>query len=121
MREWTPEQLILLTRAQVIRVAGRKEDGELRDFVTVGNVVVQGSLFVRSLHGPGSRWFRGVTATGAGAIEIDGSVEDVTFVPSTASLDAVNRAYRSKYGDDVNTRTITSAPATLTTLQIERA
>lgn len=121
MPEWTPEQLESLTRTQVIRVAGRKENGELRNFVTVGNVVIEGSVFVRSLHGPESRWFRGVTATGTGAIEIDGSQEDVTFVANTASLDAVNRAYRSKYGDDVNTRTITSAPATLTTLQIERA
>jgi hypothetical protein len=62
-------------------------------------VRVGDDLFVRSVNGRGSAWFRGVLTRHAGRIQANGVEKDVTFVEMNdlALHDQISAAYRKKY------------------------
>ncbi|MEU2735131.1 DUF2255 family protein [Streptomyces sp. NPDC007095] len=74
-------------------------------------------MYVRSVNGPGSDWFRGTRARREGRIEADGVEKDVTLTDADSEVDA---AYRTKYGrNSANTiARITSPVAGSTTMRL---
>jgi hypothetical protein len=117
-RGWTSAELADLDRAPLIRVAGVRGDGTLRKFVLIGHVRIGDEVFIRSLNGTGGAWYRGVTRTGRGEIDVDGRRIRVAFVRDTGRADEVDRALRSRYGDDSGVRQMTSPPAREATLRV---
>jgi hypothetical protein len=119
MTDWTPADLAAFDRAGEIRVAAHRPDGTLRPSTVVWHVVVAGALFVRSVRGDDGAWYRAVRRTGTGTVDAGGVQADVTFTPDDTHDDAIDGAYRAKYGNGSPVRAITSVVATATTLRVE--
>lgn len=100
MTEWTNEELNKIGSAEELRIAGLKADGTLRQPVIIWVVRVGDDLYVRSVNGRSSAWFRGVQVWHEGRIQAGGVQKDVTFVEESDPdiNDQIDAAYRSKYG-----------------------
>ncbi|GAA1525964.1 DUF2255 family protein [Kribbella lupini] len=119
MSTWTAEELATLDRIDEIRVAGRRKDGSLRTLTIVWHVVVDGSLYVRSVRGAEGAWYQGVVHHHEGAIAWDGETRAVSFIPDTTVDDQLDAAYYKKYGTGSSSQAITNAAARATTLRVE--
>ena len=99
MTAWTNDELNKIGKAEELQIAALRRDGTLRKPVTIWVVRVADDLYVRSVYGRGSAWFRGVQARHEGQIRAGGVVKDVTFVEeSDLGLDEqIDTAYRTKY------------------------
>jgi hypothetical protein len=98
MSDWTRDELTRIGSAEEIRIAPRRRDGKLRRPVTVWVVLSVDSLYVRSVNGRNSAWFRGVQETHEGRIWADDIEKDVTFVDAGHDVQSeVDDAYRAKY------------------------
>lgn len=99
MTAWTNDELEKIGNAEELRLAGRKADGTLRKPVIIWVVRVGDDLYVRSVNGRTSAWFRGVLVMGNGRIWAGGVEKDVIFVeePNPAVNDRIDAAYLSKY------------------------
>jgi hypothetical protein len=96
---WTAEELELVDAAEEIEIAPRHADGTLHRPVPIWVVRVVRDLYVRSWRGTSGSWFRAARATGAGRIDAGSLESDVAFVPADDAInDAVDAAYRDKYG-----------------------
>jgi hypothetical protein len=118
---WDPDDLAALERVGEIDVAAHRADGTLRDPRIVWHVVVDGALFVRSVRGEGGAWYRGVLRTGTGVVDGGGVRVDVTFTPDADHDDAIDAAYRARYGSGSAVRAITDPVAVATTLRVDPA
>jgi len=119
MTEWSPADLAAIDRADEVRVAANRPDGTPRTATIVWHVVVDGALFIRSVRGEDGAWYRAVRRTGSGTIDAGSVHADATFSPDDSQDDAIDRAYRAKYGSGSPVRAITSPAATATTLRID--
>lgn len=99
MSEWTNDELNKIGNAEELRIAGRKADGTLRKPVIIWVVRVGDDLYVRSVNGRSSSWFRGVTDQYEGRIWAGGVEKDVTFIEETdADINGkIDEAYLAKY------------------------
>ncbi|WP_028050395.1 DUF2255 family protein [Cellulomonas sp. URHD0024] len=120
MTTWDPSDLAAIEGDDELRVAARRPDGTVRPSTIVWHVVVDGSPFIRSVRGEDGAWYRAVRRTGTGTIDAGGVHADVTFTRDETHDEAIDRAYRSKYGNGSPVRAITSETATATTLRIDR-
>jgi hypothetical protein len=99
MSDWTEDELRRIGGADELEMAPVRRNGELRRATPIWAVRVGDDVYVRAAYGTGSGWY-GVARTSrrahiaAGGVERDVTVEDAE--PSV--LDAVDAAYRSKYG-----------------------
>lgn len=120
MNDWMPEVIDPIARSDDLHVAPFRPDGATPGTPTwIWSVVVDGRLFVRPYNGPRSRWYQAATAQGAGQITAAGATFDVTFAPAEASvLDAVDAAYRDKYGSSRYLPLMVAAGTRVTTLEI---
>ncbi|WP_206518111.1 DUF2255 family protein [Rhodococcus sp. X156] len=82
-------------------------------------------LYVRSVYGPGSAWYRGTRARHEGRVQAGGMAQDVTFVDANADVDAtlnnsIDADYRRKYAHYAANilDSITSDEARSTTLRL---
>ncbi len=100
MSEWTNDELNKIGNAEELRIAGLKADGTLRKPVIIWVVRVGDALYVRSVNGRSSGWFRGVQIRYEGRIWAGGVQKDVTFVEESdpAVNDKIDEAYLMKYG-----------------------
>ena len=99
MSTWTSDELTKIGAAEELQIAGRRPDGTLRNPTTIWVVRVGDDLYVRSVYGRTSAWFRGVQACHEGHIRAGGAGKDVSFVEE-ADPDFNNRiddVYRTKY------------------------
>ena len=99
MIAWTSDELNKIGKAEELQIAPLRRDGTLRNPVTIWVVRVADNLYVRSVYGRGSAWFRGVQTRHEGQIRAGGVVKDVTFVEE-ADLrvnEQIDTAYRTKY------------------------
>lgn len=103
-----------------LRVAADRADGTLREPRIVWHVVVDGSLYIRSVLGAGGAWYRGVQETGTGVVDSGAVRAEVVFVHDDTRDDAIDVAYRAKYGDGPDVDAIISPTARATTLRVER-
>jgi hypothetical protein len=99
MTTWTSEELTKIGRAEELQIASLRRDGTLRNPVTIWVVRLGDDLYVRSVNGRTSGWFRGVQVRYEGRIQAGGVEKDVTFVEETdpGINDKIDAAYRTKY------------------------
>jgi hypothetical protein len=100
MTPWTSTELDKIGKADELTIESQRKDGTLRKPVTIWVVRVGDELYIRSVNGRASGWFRGVLTRHAGRIRAGGVVKDVDFVEVSdpAAIAQVDAAYRSKYG-----------------------
>ena len=99
MIAWTSNELHKIGRAEELQISSLRSDGTLRNLVTIWVVRVSDDLYVRSVNGRSSAWFRGVQTRHEGHIRAGGVDKDVAFVEESASNinDQVDSAYATKY------------------------
>lgn len=100
MTSWTNDELDRIGNAEELEIASLRQDGTLRTPRTIWVVRVGDDLYVRSVNGRSSDWFRGVQTRHEGRIWAGGVEKDVRFVSETDPdiNDQVDAAYRTKYG-----------------------
>jgi hypothetical protein len=96
-----------------LEIASLRSDGTLRKLVIIWVVRVGDDLYIRSVNGRTSVWFRGVESRHEGQIRAGGVVKDVTFVEETDSLinDQIDAAYATKYRRYASIAKSMAAPA----------
>jgi hypothetical protein len=98
MTTWTSEELTKIGTAEELEIASLRGDGTLRKPVTIWVVRLGDDLYVRSVNGRTSAWFRGVQVRYEGHIQAGGVDKDVTFVEADPGInDQIDAAYRTKY------------------------
>ena len=99
MALWTSDELNKVGKAEELQIASFRRDGTLRKPVIIWVVRVDDDLYVRSVNGRTSAWFRGVQTQHEGHIRAGGVDKDVTFVDEQDSNinDQIDTAYITKY------------------------
>ena len=99
MTTWTSNELNKIGTAEELEIASLRRDGTLRKPVTIWVVRLGDDLYVRSVNGRTSAWFRGVQTRHEGRIQAGGVEKDVTFVEEADPdlNDQIDAAYRAKY------------------------
>ena len=99
MTTWMSDELTRIGTAEELQIASLRRDGTLRKPVTIWVVRLGDDLYVRSVYGRASTWFRGAQDRHEGHIQAGGADKDVTFVEEAdpAINDRVDAAYRTKY------------------------
>lgn len=96
---WTTDELDKIGTAEELEIASLRRDGTRRNPVTIWVVRLGNDLYVRSVNGRTSAWFRGAQHRHKGHIRAGGVEKDVTFVEESDSgiNDQIDAAYRTKY------------------------
>ena len=98
MTGWTADELERIEAADELEVSSLRSDGRLGSNRTIWVVRVDDDLYVRSVNGRTSDWFRGTQRRHQGRIRAGGAEKDVSFVEADADLEArIDEAYRRKY------------------------
>jgi hypothetical protein len=99
MTTWTSDELNRIEKAEEMQIASLRRDGTLRNPVTIWVVRVGDELYIRSVYGRDSGWFRGTQVRHEGHIRAGGVNKDVTFVEETDLhiQEQIDAAYRAKY------------------------
>jgi len=99
MTTWMSDELKKIGTAEELQIASLRRDGTLRKPVIIWVVRLGDDLYVRSVNGRTSAWFRGVQTRYEGHIRAGGVDKDVTFVEETGSdiNDQIDTAYTTKY------------------------
>lgn len=100
MTTWTNDELTKIGNAEELEIASLRQDETLRKSRTIWVVRQGNDLYVRSVRGRTSDWFRGTQDRHAGHIEAGGVHKDVTFEDIDSNQDVQNQidaAYRTKY------------------------
>lgn len=99
MNHWTNDELTRIGAAEELEIATLRPDGTRRKPVTIWVVRVGDELYVRSVNGRGSAWFRGAQARHEGRVWAGGVEKDVSLVEENdpALNDPIDAAYRAKY------------------------
>jgi hypothetical protein len=99
MTTWTNNKLNKIGATEELKIASLRSDGTLRKPTIIWVVRVGDDLYVRSVNGRTSAWFRGVQTKYEGHIRAGGVDKDVTFVEENDSSinDQVDVAYTTKY------------------------
>jgi hypothetical protein len=99
MTAWTSDELDKIAAAEELQIASARRDGTLRKPVTIWVVRHGDDLYVRSVNGRTSSWFRSTQDRHEGHIRAGGVEKDVTFVEETGPdiNEQIDAAYRTKY------------------------
>jgi hypothetical protein len=97
MPSWTSDELDI-GAAEELTLASMRRDGTLRRPVTMWVVRDGDDLYVRSVNGRGSSWFRGAKTTHQAHIRAGGVEKDVSLLETDERVDDIDAAYRAKYG-----------------------
>jgi hypothetical protein len=99
MGTWTGDELNKIGNSDELLISSLRLDGALRKPVIIWVVRVGDDLYVRSVNGRTSGWFRGVLVRHEGRIQAGGIAKDVAFVEvvDPAVIAQVDTAYRTKY------------------------
>ncbi len=120
MTAWTSDELSKIGAAEELELTSVRRDGTLRDPVTMWVVRHGDDLYVRSVNGRGSSWFRGAQSRHEARIRAGGVEKDVRLVETDDTNDAIDAAYRATYGRRYPTivPSIVSAQARSATLRL---
>jgi hypothetical protein len=97
MSRWTSDELDKIGEAEELEIASARRDGSLRKPVTIWVVRHGDDLYVRSVYGRTSSWFRGVQVRHEGHIQAGSIDKDVLLVETDDVNDEIDAAYRTKY------------------------
>jgi hypothetical protein len=98
MSTWTSDELSKIGAAEELELASVRRDGTLRKPVTIWVVRHGDDLYVRSVNGRTSSWFRSAQDRHEGRIRAGGVERDVTFADADHDInDQIDAAYRAKY------------------------
>jgi hypothetical protein len=103
MTTWTSDELEAIGSAEELNLAPVRRDGSLRRPVPMWVVRDSDDLYVRSVNGRGSSWFRGAQTRHEARIGADGVEKDVNLVETDDMNDEIDAAYHTKYGRDYPT------------------
>ena len=97
MTTWTGEELARIGAADELELAALRRDGTLRKSVTIWVARHGDDLYVRSVNGRTSSWFRGAADRHEAHIHAGGVDKDVLLVEMDDFNDEIDAAYRTKY------------------------
>jgi hypothetical protein len=99
MSDWTSGELDKVGAAEELELASLRGDGSLRRPVTVWDVRLGDTIYVRAIHGRASPWFRGAAERHEGHIAAGGVEKDVRFQEEAdpGLMDRIDAVYRAKY------------------------
>lgn len=99
MTTWTIGELVRIGEAEELRLQSVRDDGTLRDPVTMWVIRHGDDLYVRPVRGRDG-WYRGTLTRHEGHIRSGGVDKDVTFVNADADSglnDLIDGDYQAKY------------------------
>ena len=94
---WTSNELSRVGAAEELQIASVRRDGTLRNPVTIWVVRHGDDIYVRSVNGRTSSWFRGAEDRHEAQIRAGGVDKDVLLVETDDINDEIDAAYRTKY------------------------
>jgi hypothetical protein len=98
MNAWTSDELSRIEAADELQIASVRRDGKLRNPTTIWVVRLGDDLYVRSVNGRTSGWFRGTQERHEGRIRAGSVEKNVTFIDGEGDdADRIDDAYRTKY------------------------
>ena len=97
MNAWTSDELGRIEAADELQIASVRRDGGLRNPVTIWVVRLGDDVYVRSVHGRTSSWFRGAQDRHQAHIRAGGVEKDVLLEGMDDRNDEIDAAYRTKY------------------------
>jgi hypothetical protein len=98
MGAWTSDELDKIGAAEELDLGSVRRDGTLRNPVTMWVVRHGDDLYVRSVNGRVSSWFRSAQTRHEAHIQAGGVDKDVSLVETDDVGNEVDAAYRAKYG-----------------------
>src|SRR3954452_2403282 len=98
MAAWTHDELELLGDTEELALAALREDGTLRRPVIMWVVRDGDDIYVRSVNGRGSSWFRGAQQRHQAQARPGGGEKDGERIETEAAKDMVDAPYDAKYG-----------------------
>jgi len=98
MSRWARRELDAIDAAQELALASARGDGTLRRPVTMWVVRIGEEVYVRSVNGRGSAWFRGAQSRHQARIRAGGIEKDVSLVETDEAGEQIDAAYQTKYG-----------------------
>lgn len=99
MNLWTDNELNKIGNAEELLISSLRADGTSRKPRIIWVVRLGNDIYVRSVNGRNSAWFRGAQTRHEGHIRAGGVDKDVTFVEESDSNinDQIDSAYAAKY------------------------
>ena len=98
MTTWTADELTKIGTAEELEIASIRRDGTLTKAVTIWVIRLGENLFVRSVNGRASAWFRGTQVLHEGHILAGAIEKDVAFVDADPGInEQIDAEYRTKY------------------------
>jgi hypothetical protein len=97
MTTWTSDDLDKIGAAEELDLASVRRDGTLRKPVTMWVVRDGDDVYVRSVNGRESSWFRGAQTRHEAHIEAGGVDKDVSLIDTNDVDEELDAAYRTKY------------------------
>ena len=97
MTAWTNDERTRIASADELQIAPRRRDGTLRNPRTIWVVRHDDDLYIRSVNGRTSAWFRGAQVRHEAHIQAGGVDKDVRLVETDDLNEEIDAAYRTKY------------------------
>jgi hypothetical protein len=118
---WTTEDLRFLAGAHELQIAVPHADGRPGAWTPIWVVVADDEVFVRTWQRRSTGWYGRAVRTARARIRVaDRSVDVIITVSGDTDGDAIDAAYRAKYGA-AGARSMASAEAAASTLRLSRA
>ncbi|WP_432832674.1 DUF2255 family protein [Dactylosporangium sp. CA-092794] len=118
---WSPHELEQIDAAGELHIAVKRADGSLRPWTPIWVVCADDQVFVRTWYQRDTGWYGHALRSHRARIRVPGSETDVTIDDvgeGPADLrDAIDAAYRDKYGSS-GSSTMVGATAAATTLRL---
>jgi hypothetical protein len=97
MSTWTADELDAFGNPDEVSIATMRKDGTFRKPVIVWIVRAGDDLFIRSVNGRDSDWFRGMQSRYEGLIRAGSAERDISFEEVDGPHEQIDAAYWDKY------------------------